>query len=481
MTSPPNLSWRAPLLAIPIALVIGIGMYACQGDVHFQQRGAAMDRTYRLLMTGSDVLSRLRDAESAQRGFLLTGRASYLVTYRSALGDVNQDLADLSGPSDSLPNGPDLARHLSILVQFKTAEMAESIELYRTGGQRAALPLVETDRGRDWMRQIRASSDELVREASGKLAAEREAGRAYSARAGLFVGGGSAVLLVLILVATAVLQMETRRGHLDAQRIAELNQTLEQRVRERTRALQESNDELEAFCYSVSHDLRAPLRSMEGFGRILTREYAGRTLDARGVDLLHRIGASAVRMGQIVEDLLNLSRISRGPVRANHIDLSAMAASVVRELEIRDPGRQVDVRIEPDIGAFGDAWLVRIVLENLLGNAWKFTRKTVDARIEFGQISGAKTVFYVGDNGAGFDMTQAAQLFVPFHRLHPVTEFEGSGIGLATVQRVVHRHGGKIWAESAPGNGATFHFTLDSEETDRQTPQQKVEHQVAHA
>lgn len=242
--------------------------------------------------------------------------------------------------------------------------------------------------------------------------------------------------------------------------IRSLNTELENRVQCRTRELAEANREMEAFCYSVSHDLRAPLRALDGFSRILLED-AGPILDDEDKGNLQRIIAASDRMGRLMDDLLKLSRISRASMRLNETDLGALAGEVIGRLRNETPGRRVTLRIESGMAAWADAGLMRIVLDNLLGNAWKYTRHNADAHIEFGRREEhGKPVFFVRDNGAGFDMRYAAKLFSPFQRVHSPGEFEGNGIGLAIAQRIVHRHGGRIWAESEPGRGSTFCFTL---------------------
>jgi signal transduction histidine kinase len=221
-----------------------------------------------------------------------------------------------------------------------------------------------------------------------------------------------------------------------------------------------TNKELEAFCYSVSHDLRAPLRGIEGFGKILETEYVHK-LDEQGIGYLKRIRVASQRMGQLINDLLSLSRITRREMKHEKVDLSAMVHKIASDLQKEQPQRQVEFVIEEGISVNGDANLLQIVVNNLLGNAWKFTEKHSQARIEFGITKNDKGhVYFVRDDGAGFDMTYADKLFGAFQRLHSLSEFEGTGIGLATVQRIIHRHGGHIWAEGAEEKGATFYFTL---------------------
>jgi len=243
--------------------------------------------------------------------------------------------------------------------------------------------------------------------------------------------------------------------------IRALNESLEHRVAERTLELSEANRELEAFSYSVSHDLRAPLRSIDGFSRLLLEE-AGATLDATAKDRLHRVRAAASRMGQLIDALLELSRLGRTQMRYEDVGLSTLATHIAHELERNAPERKVSFHIQPGLTAKGDSRLIRILLDNLLGNALKFTSEKPETVIEFGATTeaGDEPIYFVRDNGAGFDMLYAGQLFTPFQRLHAKTEFEGTGIGLATAHRIVTRHGGRIWADAAPGRGATFYFTL---------------------
>lgn len=239
-----------------------------------------------------------------------------------------------------------------------------------------------------------------------------------------------------------------------------LNAELESRVRQRTAQLSAINEEVEAFTYAVSHDLRAPLRAIDGFSQALLEDYGDR-LDAVGQDYLRRVRGAVERMTRLIDDLLKLSRLTRGELRTEPVDLSAMARAIAEELHAAHPERQVTFSIADGLVAPADPTLIRSVLENLLGNAWKFSRNVSHARIEFGRaMADSEVAYFVRDNGAGFDMAYADRLFGPFQRLHSTEEFEGHGIGLATVKRIVHRHGGRVWAEGRVGAGATFWFTL---------------------
>jgi len=241
--------------------------------------------------------------------------------------------------------------------------------------------------------------------------------------------------------------------------ITELKRTQEKLGR-RSAELEAANRELEAFSYSVSHDLRAPLRAIDGFSQAILEDYADK-LDDSGRNFLQRVIAATKRMGTLIDDLLNLSRYTRVDMRRENIELSHLAETVASELRSADPSRQVAVVVAPGLKAQGDPQLLRVVLENLMANSWKFTSKTEKARIEFGTVNGdGGPAFYVRDNGAGFDMEYADRLFGAFQRLHDTSEFAGTGIGLATVQRIINRHGGRVWAEGQVGKGATIYFTI---------------------
>jgi light-regulated signal transduction histidine kinase (bacteriophytochrome) len=231
-------------------------------------------------------------------------------------------------------------------------------------------------------------------------------------------------------------------------------------LRRRTTELEASNKELEAFSYSVSHDLRAPLRSITGFSTVLLEDYSDE-LDKEGKSYLKKISDAGELMGQLMDDLLKLSRVTRSDLNREKLDLTDMARKIVDELRKDEPKRKVKVTIAPNMAADGDKNLVNLVLQNLLGNAWKYTSKTSESRIEMGTVEhNGKRAYFVRDNGVGFDMIYANKLFQPFQRLHKATEFAGTGIGLATVQRIIRRHGGEVWAEAKVGEGATFYFTL---------------------
>ena len=267
------------------------------------------------------------------------------------------------------------------------------------------------------------------------------------------------VLVALILAIATVLDRSDRSRRAAEKELRELNESLEARVRERTAELEAANRELEAFVFAVSHDLTGPLRSMRGFVHLIERHSAGLDDDGRKYLALLRQGTE--EMARLIGAMLDLSTITRTDIARERVDLSALATEVIADLRRADPQRSVVVEIEPGLSVRADPALTRAALTNLIGNAWKFTARRDRARIEVKRMGPRSHTFYVRDNGAGFDADEAEHLFAPFQRLHSPDDFPGTGIGLATVQRVVRRHGGHVWAEGKVGEGATFYFTLE--------------------
>lgn len=263
--------------------------------------------------------------------------------------------------------------------------------------------------------------------------------------------------LIETVSAQLALGMQNALLYREVQQYAE---TLEEKVRQRTVQYEIANKELESFSYSVSHDLRAPLRGIEGWSRALSEDYL-ENIDEKGRKYLDRIRTETERMGKLIDCLLELSRVSRSSMKWEHVDLSAIARSISERLKETEPERSVEFSIQQGLRAYGDPGLLEAMMANLLGNAWKFTSRSVSARIEFGRTTlEGGIVWFVRDDGVGFDMNYAGRLFAPFQRMHRVSEFSGTGVGLATVQRIIHRHGGQVWVEAQVGKGATFYFTL---------------------
>jgi len=281
-----------------------------------------------------------------------------------------------------------------------------------------------------------------------------------TAKGWLFVIGSALLVYVLLLslqrrnVTVLAALLESRHE------VTRINAALEQRVTERTRQLESANRELEAFAYAVSHDLRAPLRSMSGFSQILL-ETAPAELDDKSRHYLRRIHDASVRMSGLIEDLLSLSRVSRTELNKREVSLSDLFLESAITVRDRYPTRNVVLNVTPDMMVHGDPRMLRIAIDNLLDNAWKYSSPRPQAQVTVGsEQRDGETVYFVRDDGVGFDMAYAGKLFGPFQRLHPEAQFAGTGIGLVTVQRIVTMHGGRVWADAAPGKGATFYFTL---------------------
>lgn len=272
------------------------------------------------------------------------------------------------------------------------------------------------------------------------------------------------------VVVTAMRDEEGRlHGFGEVTRDMTANKKLEEEMDIRNAQLEAANQELEAFSYSVSHDLRAPLRGIDGFSQALLEDYGGK-MDETARGHLSRVRAGAQRMAQLIDDLLNLSRVTRAPISRETVDLSAIVRTIAEELRSISPRREVEVVVETGIEADADPQLLRIALENLVGNAWKFTSKRDHARIEFGCNRDGITVYFVRDNGAGFDAAYSNRLFGAFQRLHRMEEFPGTGVGLASVKRIIRRHGGRVWAEATVNEGATFYFTLEPQGSGKEIP-----------
>lgn len=303
-------------------------------------------------------------------------------------------------------------------------------------------------------------------------AADTSYGRARTTLIWLGTTGTLLAVVIMMYIARwnqrsiAVLHHEREKLKQAEADVRRLNATLERRVVERTASLEAANRELEAFSYSVSHDLKGPLRAINGFCHILEEDCAS-SLNSHVVQHLTRIRSASVRMGELLDGLLMLSHVFRSELAHEPLDIGGLAVDIVQRLRDEAPDREVEVSIHANLTATGDPSLVRLMLENLLGNAWKFTAAQRLTRLEVGRITrGGQDIFYVKDNGSGFDMAYAAQLFQPFVRLHTDEEFEGTGIGLATVRRIVQRHGGDVWAEGEPYTGASIYFTLGNTSAD---------------
>lgn len=436
--------------------VIGVFSYhsAVQDDI---DRGWVM-HTQLVLEGISTVMGDMTDAETGQRGYILTGEEPYLQPYRRAQSQVSEDLRTIRVLTADNPVQQHNLDLLEPLITAKVAEMQGGIDIRTQQGLDAGAEAVKQSLGKRLMDSIRDLALAMKGEENRLLQQRMAAARAASRRSKSVMIFGNALALLFLALAGLMIQREMDARKRGQDEINRLNHALEQRVNELTGA----NRELDAFTHSLAHDLRAPLRHMHGFAEFLRAAWHEK-LDDDGRHFLDKILVSSREMGALVDDLLNFSRLARVEVQPGVVNPRELVDRARRELELEMEGRSIAWEIAPLPGVRADPALLYQVLFNLLANAVKYTRKCAAARIEVGSLhangDGQVTVF-VRDNGAGFDMQYADKLFRVFQRLHRAEDFEGTGVGLANVRRIVERHGGRVWAEGVVGQGATFYFSL---------------------
>lgn len=402
---------------------------------------------------------------AAVRAYLLTGDPNFIGRFQQAKLSIDAELSQIQTLTADNVSQQQRVAYTRQRIMIKRAALEAGVAMRTGAGAPVDLAVLQPlladspDGGPSvgyCIRQMEAEEQRLLTQRT------RTSSRAQAEVWWSFAGVTLLDLLLLAAGAELLIRVLRDRRILAARTIevANLNADLEQRVAQRTRELNTSNQELEAFSYSVSHDLRAPLRTIDGFSLALEEDFADK-LNDEGRDYIARVRSGVQRMGQLIDALLQLSRVTRSELQTEPVDLTSLATLVFNELQSNEPTRSVEFVAQPGVTAQADPRLLRIALENLIGNAWKFTSKNPEARIEFGvDRKSDPPAYFVRDNGAGFDMQYVDRLFTAFQRLHGDRDFKGSGIGLATVSRIIRRHHGTIAAESEIGRGATFHFTL---------------------
>jgi signal transduction histidine kinase len=468
-------------LAIPAVLFAAIAVVVLNTVFAVRSLGALdssqrwVEHTWQVINQVERIMSSAKDAETGSRGYLITGDADYLAPYNAGVRDLSGELDAFGRLTEDNPTQVRELSEMRAVITERLALLKQGIDERESGDTDSVHALVLSGTGKAQMDHLREIADRMEAEEhrllDERIASERAASR--RARATLFLASGLDLLLIVLMFRyfsrerTLRLQTEETAANLavarveierNAEEVRQLNVTLEERVRQRTAELEATNRELEAFSYSVSHDLRAPLRTIDGFSLALEEDYTD-AVDATGRDYILRVRTGVQRMGQLIDSLLQLSRITRAEITREPVDLSALAESVAANLRDETPGRELNITIEPGLKVDADAKLLRVALENLLGNAVKFTSKIDQPAIHLGWDNESHA-FFVRDNGAGFDMYYADKLFNAFNRLHGDKDFKGSGIGLATVARVIRRHNGRIWVDAKVNHGATFFFTV---------------------
>lgn len=435
-----------------------------------------LQHTLEVLTQTESVSLDMSLADSAARAYLLTGDPRFDLRYTNAATHALQGvdhLREVTGDNRSQQYRIGVLRK-RIQVKLGALDAAMSIKRGHQGGVAISPAILgpalsdSPDGGVSVRYALAQMESEEARLRQDRFAEEKQARRNVIVT---FVGATLLDIVLLFVAFQQLIQAREDQNQLSARsaqiatlnaELQGLNTELEARVEQRTRELEVSNKELEAFSYSVSHDLRAPLRTIDGFSLALAEDFAD-CLNEEGRDYIRRVRGGVQRMGTLIDALLQLSRVTRSEINREQMNLSKIATLVFGELVTNDKDHNITFLAQPDVMADADPGLMRVAFENLIGNAVKFTSKVPDARIEFGQTTrDGENVYFIRDNGAGFDMQYVDRLFTAFQRLHGDRDFKGSGIGLATVSRIIRRHHGRIWAEGETGRGATFFFTLSA-------------------
>jgi signal transduction histidine kinase len=449
------------IAACALAILACIGMLSFRSEVRSQMDRAWVSHTHLVVELLQTVHIDITQAETGQRGYMLTGQDTYLGLYGAGVSHVHQDMKELPVLIADNPRQREAVQRLNPLIAATLAELDAGIEVRKRSGLLAGVEAVtRANNGEKWMGQIIAQIAEMRHTEAQLLSARLDAAAASARQIKLVIVLGNAFAILVLLVKGFVLHWEIGRRNLAEQNLKQTNERLERRTAE----LSETNIELETFAYSVAHDLRAPLRHVAGYSNILLQDFGPR-LDAEGLRCVKKIEEGAHKMGRLVDDLLNLSKIGRQKLSIQDTPLDSLLGQVVEDFAPECAGRGVEWQIGNLSSAECDPALIKQVFVNLLSNAVKYTGKRERAVIQVGQTrQNDERVIFVRDNGVGFEMQYVGKLFGVFQRLHKAHEFEGTGVGLAIVQRIIRKHGGRIWAEAELDQGATFFFTIGSPE-----------------
>ncbi len=444
--------------AVGLVLIAGLGVNGVIVAHDASTAVTSVERSHSAIEALVEIMARLGEARSVRRAYGLTGDVSYRTTFEQEVAAVPRGITSVRALTADDPEQLRRIAELEPLVADRIARMRAQLATRDSLGKDLPLDDAHSLANGQLDEAIRRHASDLIAR-EHELLDQREADSSdQSGRAMLFFAGSAAFAFGLLLSAFVINRYEIRE-----------RERAETKTAGALAASITLNAELESFSYSVSHDLRTPLRAIDGFSQALLED-SGDKLDEPAKRHLDRVRAGTQRMGVLIDDILALSRVTRSKMEVQRFDLSAVALEAIAELRETNPGRELEVTIAPELIVHADPRLVRIVLDNLLGNAFKFTAKRAHAHIEVGAVTDdGERALFVRDDGVGFDPRYADKLFGAFQRLHEAREFSGTGIGLATVQRIVHRHGGRIWATSEPDKGATFLFTLSGSDAAEQS------------
>ena len=450
------------IAACALLILICIGTLSFWSEVRNEKDREWVTHTLFVLEKLQAVRIDITQAETGQRGYLLTGQDRYLELYEAGVSQVRQDIKELPDLTADNPNEQEAITQLDPLVAAWLAELGDGIEVRKQSGLLAGVEAVtRAKNGEKWMGLIAAQIGEMRRAEAQLLSSRLETAAASTRKMKVIIACGNSLAILILLVKGFVIHSEAGRRNM-AERNLKLSN---ERLKRRTAELSETNIELESFAYSVAHDLRAPLRHVSGYSGVLIQDYGPR-LDEEGLRCLGKIADCSKKMGHLVDDLLSLSQIGRQDLSFQNTPLDSLLRQAVDDLAPECAGRQVEWQVGGLFSSECDPGLMKQVFVNLLSNAVKYTRRREHAVIQVGRIGqNGEQVVFVRDNGVGFDMQYAGNLFGVFHRLHKASDFEGTGVGLAIVQRIIRKHGGRIWAEAEVDRGATFFFTLGTPES----------------
>jgi len=460
-----NLSSRRGAIGLALTFVLGYLFVSAAAAVVYNSGLTLIDQsqwvshTHEVLANLEGAEADLNDAESSQRIFVITGDPIYLQRYGAQIEATRTRLERVRELVADNPPQQRKVQELEAAVARRLGQLDRVIQA-RSSGFESARATILREGGPQLAAEVRARSDAIKRE-EDRLLSVRQARTNASTQSAVMAFWGVRLIDALMFLGLYMLTRRTvdvLRQSRDQEHLSRAE--LERRVERRTAELRAANEELESFSYSVAHDLRSPLRHIGGLAEGLKQDLTPKLTGNEQGDF-ERIERETRRASRLLDDLLRLSRTTRGELIPVQVDLSSLVVDALRDVRARHPRERIDLVIKPEVMVEADSRMLYIAIDNLIRNAWKYTSKQEVPRIEFGDYqAGGERVFFVKDNGAGFDMDLAARLFEPFQRLHSNQEFEGNGVGLAICQRIIARHGGRIWAEGKPGEGASFYFTL---------------------